>query len=275
MNSKQRELDREAYAEFERKMDLLENGPRTTNFQQLLDRGTELPEPGSIPDDRIRAKVWQVLAGLASLGVYLDQTDHLSDRDLYAKLWNDVLRQEVAAFDEFGSDHVMMLQPDGVEPDTSTFFRYFADERWRGEFSKENPEFLMPEHEDPPHNRDCLLPIAPGGGLAEASTWLGANWSPSAFASNRFGTTQAAIAFVEQLYAAGAEAVAIDNVMMLPDHDWTPYADTLIVKLPEEASRRRDLFDLMEHVGKPDEDGPDFADLLIDSGQDRVRLWWD
>lgn len=270
-----REAEDRAYREYARKWDLIENGPTTTNYEQLLDKGVQLPNPDSIPDDQVRAKVWEVLANLASLGVYLDQTDHLSDRELYTKLWRDVLREEVPAIDEFGSNHVMLLQPDGVEPDTSTFFRYFADERWRADFQKDNPEYEMPAHEDPPYNRDCLLPIAPGGGIAEASTWLAANWSPSAFATNRFGTTKAAIDFVEQLYAAGAKSVGIDNVMMLANHDWTPYADTLLVELPEDAAARRALFELMEHVGKPDEDGPGFAELLIDSGQDRVRLWWD
>ena len=250
-----REAEDRAYREYARKWDLIENGPTTTNFQQLLDRGVELPEPDSVPDDRVRSKVWQVIAGLASLGVYLDQTDHLSDRELYAKLWRDVLRQEVPAIDEFGCNHVMMLQPDGVEPDTGTFFRYFADERWRNDFQKDNPDYDMPPHEDPPHTRDCLLPIAPGGGMPEASAWLRANWSRSALATNRFGGTKAAIEFVEQLYAAGAAAVAIDNIVMLPNHDWTPYADTLIVRLPVDAARRRELFELMEHVGKPDEDG--------------------
>ncbi len=43
---------------------------------------------------------------------------------------------------------------------------------------------------------------------------------------------------------------------MLPNHNWTPYADTLLVKLPIDAARRRELFERMEHVGKPEEDGP-------------------
>lgn len=269
--------EHQQYKEFARKMMLFEEGPTTTNFEQLTAAGVQLPEPDSIPDADIRTKVWEVLAGLTKLRVYLDHTDHLSDRELYAKLWHDTLRTDVPAIDEIGfSNHVQLLQADGTEPETSIYFRYFADEEWRRDWVKEDPTYAMPPHENPPFNRDCLLPCADYEGMPEAVEWLRANWSSSALASNRFGNTAAALKFVEQLYAAGATMVAIDNIMMLPNHDWTPYADTLIVDLPEDPVRRRELFELMKEVGQPDEDGPNsIEELLMDHGQSSVRLWWD
>ena len=45
--------------------------------------------------------------------------------------------------------------------------------------------------------------------------------------------------------------MCVDNVMMLPDHGWTPDTDTLLVTLPEDPAKRSALFDHMEHVGKP------------------------
>jgi len=36
--------------------------------------------------------------------------------------------------------------------------RYYADEEWRRRFQEEFPDFVMPEHEDPPYDRDRLLP---------------------------------------------------------------------------------------------------------------------
>jgi hypothetical protein len=45
----------------------------------------------------------------------------------------------------------------------------------------------------------------------------------------------------------------------------------LLVDLPADHAQRRDVFDLMEKIGRPDdEDEP-----LIDCGQSTIRLWWD
>ncbi len=102
-------------------------------------------------------------------------------------------------------------------------------------------------------NRDCLLPRPDYEKGPEAREWLRANWSESALATNRFHDTAHALAFVEELYAAGAQEVWVDGLMWLLNHDWTPYANTLMVDLPAEPERRHALFELMEHTGQPDE----------------------
>ena len=264
----------ELYEDYARKWRLIEEGPTTTDFEKLLAIGIQLPEPSSIADADLKGKLWEVLAGLNKLGVYLNHTDHLSDRELYAKLWNEILTAEVPQFDEFGSNHVTVLHP-GDDADDRLYLKYFADEEWREHWLKDYPGYAMPPHEDPPFNRDILLPN-PIEGLPEAEAWLRANWGESAFATNRFGTTPAALKFVEQLYAAGATEIGVDNIMMVPSDNWTPYADTLIVRLPEDPARRREVFELIKDVGQPDEDGPDpIEQQLADCGQSSVRLWWD
>ncbi len=55
------------YRDFVRKMELFENGPTTTNFAQLIAHGIQLPDPDSISDADISAKLWEVIAGLSSL----------------------------------------------------------------------------------------------------------------------------------------------------------------------------------------------------------------
>ena len=102
---------------------------------------------------------------------------------------------------------------------------------------------------------------------------MAANWSASALATNRFGDTENARRFIEQLYAAGAPDVTIDGVMVLPNHDWMPYADTLIVELPASQEQRHTIFEVMESVGRPDEH--DTLGPRLDSGHERIRLWWD
>lgn len=263
---------KDSYAEYARKMDLFMDGPTTTYFEQLREAGIQLPEPDSVSDTDIRTTLWEVIAGLEKLRVFLERTNHLGDRELYARLWQEALREETPAIDEIGFNSNLDLAPIGDEAETVLWLKYYADETDRETWLTEFPGDKMPAHEDPPFTRDDVLP-GPHDTVAEAAAWLRANWSERAFATNRFGTTAKAIEFVDQLYAAGATGVCVDNVMMLPNHGWTPYADTLLVRLPEDPAQRSLLFDLVEHVGKPDEDGDN--EQLIDCGQKEVRLWWD
>ena len=124
------------------------------------------------------------------------------------------------------------------------------------------------------YNRDCLLPRPDHELGPEAREWLGANWSASALAGNRFQDTAQALTFVEQLYAAGARRVRVDHVMFLHNHLWNA-----VRRHPDRRStqtdhtRRSELFELMEGTGQPDEH--DRLGPLLDSGQESVRLWWD
>lgn len=46
----------------------------------------------------------------------------------------------------------------GSEEDTTIYLRYYADEPWRQSWHQEWPNFPIPEHEDPPYDRDRHLP---------------------------------------------------------------------------------------------------------------------
>ncbi len=148
----------ESYEEYARKMRLFEDGPTTTNFQQLVDGGITLTHPDALPDAEVAAKLFEVIHALAQLRVYLEGTDHLSDKDLYATLWHDTLREGVPAIDDLGFNHCVHLLSGGGEPETMLYLKYFADEDYRQHWLEEFPGYDMPVHEDPPHNRDRLLP---------------------------------------------------------------------------------------------------------------------
>ena len=136
-----------------------EKAPWTTNFKQLEEAGIELPAPETLNDEQITKKLWEVIRGLALLRVFLDNTDHLSDRELYTDLWRDMLREEVKALppDPDGAWH---LSPLGgcSEEDIELDMKYYADEEYRRRWLEDFPDFVMPEHEDPPYDRDRLLP---------------------------------------------------------------------------------------------------------------------
>jgi hypothetical protein len=262
----------EDYEEYARKMDQFVYGPTTTYFEQLIADGIELPEPDAVSDADISRKLWEVIAGLAARRVMLNYSDHLNDREMYAALWHDRLRGETPAIDEIGfTSHIDLA--DALDEDNGlAYFKYYADEDFRASWLETDPDFVMPPHEDPPYSRDYVLPRTPDYMPPLALEWLRAHPSAHAFATNRFPMTQDAIAFVEQLFAAGAAKVTIDNIQFLPSDDWLPYADTLMVTLPGELAKRREIFRLIDEVGRPDEDA---GQLPSDEGQEIVRLWWD
>ena|SRR5688572_9742237 len=153
--------------QFWRRVVEIETASLTTNFQQLIDAGVELPEPDSLDDETVTAKLWEVIDGLAALRVFISESDHLSDRELYTKLWQDVLRQETEAIsDEYSAWHVDLLGS-GIEQDTFLYLKHYADEDFRQHWLTEFPDYQMPDHERPPYDRDARLPTPDYGHLVD------------------------------------------------------------------------------------------------------------
>jgi hypothetical protein len=136
-----------------------EEAPWTTNFQQLESAGVSLPPPDSLEDQELTAKLWEVIYKLALLRVFIEETDHLSDRELYTHLWTDSLREETKALPLAANSayHIQMLGS-GSEEDNRLYLKYYADDAWRQHWRKDFPEDPIPRHEDPPYDRDRLLP---------------------------------------------------------------------------------------------------------------------
>jgi hypothetical protein len=136
-----------------------EEAPWTTNFQQLENAGVLLPSPDSLKDEEVTAKLWEIIQKLSLLQVFIEQTDHLSDRELYTYLWSDALREETKAMPLVaGSAYHIQLLSSGSEEDNQLYLKYYADEDWRRQWHKEWPKDPIPPHEDPPYDRDRLLP---------------------------------------------------------------------------------------------------------------------
>ena len=98
---------------------------------------SQLPAPETLNDEQLTKKLWEVIHGLALLRVFLDDTDHLSDRELYTDLWSDLLREEVKAVppDPDGAWHLSPIGG-GSEEDSRLQMKYYADEKWRRAWRK-------------------------------------------------------------------------------------------------------------------------------------------
>jgi hypothetical protein len=144
---------------FEKYIDAMEgNGPETTLLAMLQEAGIPLPNPDDVSDREMSATLWKVIDGLWDQGVVLYSTDHLSDRELYALLWTDLLLQPEPILPEeiAVTTHLDILGSWSTD-DLEVFLRYYADEETRQEWGKDYGK-PIPDHVDPPYDRDRLLP---------------------------------------------------------------------------------------------------------------------
>lgn len=128
-------------------------------FDELEKGGTSLPAPEALDEEQLHVKLWEVIRGMARLGHYLYSTDHLSDRELYGRLWNDLLREPTSVLPSNPNFacHIDILGG-WSEEDTYIYLKHYADDEERRRWAKEWPEDTVPAHEDPQYDRDRHLP---------------------------------------------------------------------------------------------------------------------
>jgi hypothetical protein len=133
-------------------------------FRLLENSGLDIPAPDQLDHTALTAKLQEVIHRMATLGAYLLNTNHLSDRELYKYLYHDGLREEAVLFPENPSYAYMIdLTGSGSDEDNLTYLKYYADEEHRKQWAHDWPDDPMPQHEDPPFNRDSTLPKSPLG----------------------------------------------------------------------------------------------------------------
>ena len=130
----------------------------------LENSGVEIPAPDELDDVSLTVKLREIVDHMASLGAYVLHTNHLTDRELYSYLYVDGLREEAVLFPENPSYAYMIdLTGSGSDTDNRLYLRYYADEEHRKRWAQDWPNDPMPEHEDPPFDRDRFLPQSPIG----------------------------------------------------------------------------------------------------------------
>ncbi len=142
-----------------KRMSEWEAGGGTTTSKQLIERGVPLPAPDSMNDEQLHEKLWQVIRGMAETRHYLYSTNHLSDRELYTYLWSEYMNEQtmdLTGLTDCGC-HLDLLGS-GSDEDTFLSFKYYDGSEQRAEWMASFPDYEMPTHEDPPYDRDRLLP---------------------------------------------------------------------------------------------------------------------
>ena len=133
-------------------------------FRLLENSGLDLPLPENLDPEVLSAKLREIVDRMASMGAYLLHTNHLSDSELYAYLYNDGLREEAVLFPENPSYAYMIdLTGSGSDEDNQVYLKYYADDEHRRRWAMDWPGDVMPDHEEPAFDRDRHLPKSPLG----------------------------------------------------------------------------------------------------------------
>jgi hypothetical protein len=136
-----------------------ETSRKRTLFELLEESGIGLPSPENLAGSELTGRLWEVIHALGSHSVILCNTDHLSDRELYALLWKETLRNHCVA----SPQHVIRLDmtENGRDDGMAMYLKYYASDGQRQMYADVYPKFKMPPHVDPPRRRDHLIPDAP------------------------------------------------------------------------------------------------------------------
>lgn len=141
----------------------IEKAPTVTRRELLKMDGFEPKTPSEIPDENIEPFLWELIEALADRRHFLEQTDHLSDRELYIMIFDRILEEETQVLnkDTAWCFHIIVSEYGSLDGEVSgdeIFFRYYADDEWREEWSSQFDSENMPTPEKPPYNRDHKLP---------------------------------------------------------------------------------------------------------------------
>jgi hypothetical protein len=161
------DIPEEIEEEFWKQVVEYEEGGQTTHAAALKERGIEMTGPEELSDPEVTKKLWELIERLHHMGTYLYHTNHLSDRGLYTRLTKDLLHQHVpAVFTKARTPpkdaaHCYDLVGSGSDEDIEIGLRYYDDEEQRQRWKKDFPDMVIPPREDPPYDRDRLLPKSP------------------------------------------------------------------------------------------------------------------
>lgn len=155
--------------EYGRHIAAFETAPWVSEFDLLKRDGITLGPPDGLDDDQLTALLWRIFESMAKRNTFFYNTDHLSDRTLYTKLWEEILHEPAkdyaAVLDEDELTEldawvhcIDMCEMCGPDEEMLDYWRYYADDQTREEDAELYPEMKMPPKEPCPYDRDRFLP---------------------------------------------------------------------------------------------------------------------
>jgi len=149
----------EVQEQFQKNINAFEQAEWCNPFQVLIDSGISLPSPNELPESELNAKLWEVINAISLMGMYLEHSDHLSDRELYTLLLNDILLENtiIQSPDVTLNCHIDLIGS-GSEEDNNIYLKFYADEHDRNLWITDFPDEPMLGRELLPFDRDRQLP---------------------------------------------------------------------------------------------------------------------
>jgi hypothetical protein len=125
--------------------------------ERLAGAGVVLAHPDELDDIDLTHKMWDAIQALVTLQIIPINTDHLSDRQVYAYLWYTAKSGETVTPDFFSRGWYIDFTGPG-EKGIDVYMKYYANADERDAYRRKFPHHPFPEHCEPPYNRDHLIP---------------------------------------------------------------------------------------------------------------------
>lgn len=130
-------------------------GILTTYRLHLRERGILMPEPEELDDESLSLKLWEVILSLAKANLFLTNTNHLTDRELYTIMSEILSYPRVLSIE----DEPTCFDPTGQgKHNRDAWLNYYASEEDRRKWLEQHPGEELLEPGTPPFERDRLLP---------------------------------------------------------------------------------------------------------------------
>lgn len=138
-----------------------ERAPWTTNRRQLRELGVEVAPLGDLAPEDVPGRLRELIGALSRLNIFLLHTDHVSDVELYRRLSEEILDEEVRDIPVCpGVREYIDLLGGCSEEDSETYLKHYASDAERELHRREHGS--VPRHEPPPFDRDRHLPRSDG-----------------------------------------------------------------------------------------------------------------
>jgi hypothetical protein len=145
---------------FLRRVIAWEKGSMSTHGEWLARHGWMFPAPENREGAELKRELWRLIEALAMARVFLSHTNHLSDGELYSKLFHEVLPARAPDFARTTADACHWDFAEAGGSDDPLWLTYYASEEDRQDWKTAVPAVILPPRQVAPHPRDHQLPAA-------------------------------------------------------------------------------------------------------------------